>query len=126
MVRTNQGGSVLSFVAIGVLVVVLFVGGVYVVHRQVTQPNPEVVPAQKPTSSEPEKQSSKTPEKQDKKTPQSPSRQSNTPPVSNSNGTNELPQTGPTTELLASLFALGLLSAMAVSYVRSRRLDLSL
>ena len=46
MVRTNQGGSILSFVIIGVVLTSLLVGGVYIVHQRadarvaVTQPTP--------------------------------------------------------------------------------------
>jgi uncharacterized surface anchored protein len=125
MVRTNQGGSVLSFVAIGVLIVALFIGGAYVVRQRVTQPEPGMVPAQKITPSEPEKQQSKVPESQDKKAPQNSKEQSSGSQPSDTNGTSELPQTGPAGSL-ASLFVVGLLSAMVVSYARSRRLDLSL
>lgn len=128
MVRTNQGGSVLSFIIIGVVLVGLLVGGAYVVQQQAT---PETPPAT-PTPQQPENENEQPPasERQDKPTPQeqkdngqeSDEAAEGTPPAGNAG---ELPATGPA-ELLTTLFALGLLSMTAISYTRSRRPDLSL
>lgn len=125
MVRTNQGGSVLGFIVVGVVLVALFVGGAYTVHQLSAQP--EVAPAQ------PEQAPPKSRENKDDSSKDQPQKTDNQPakpqqnPAGNSSQSPaaELPQTGPA-ELLGTLLALGLLSATAVSYARSRRPELSL
>lgn len=127
MVRTNQGGSVLSFIVVAAVLVALFVGGAYTVHQLVTQSdNPAPVQPEKPTP-QPEKAQdnplSKQPQKSNEKSNQTSQNSANN-NVSQKPST-ELPQTGPA-ELFGSLLALGLLTGSAVSYVRSRRFVLSL
>ena len=130
MVRTNQGGSVLSFVVIGAVLVALFVGGVYTVHGLITQSEqPAPVQPESP-SPQPDKNKSDTsknqPQKQKSDDKQSQSSQHAADnEAAQQKLSAELPQTGPA-ELLGTLLALGLLTGSAVSYARSRRLVLSL
>jgi LPXTG-motif cell wall-anchored protein len=118
MVRTNQGGSVLSFVIIGVIMAAILVGGVYMVRQQASQPaveTPQEVVEEPPVTSptETEKEAEK-PQKEEaaQKTPQAEKEV-------------ELPQTGPA-ESFVTLIAVALLGFTATSYLRSRRVGLSL
>lgn len=125
--RTNQGGSVLSFVIIGAIVGLLLIGGVYVARQQTAQPEPlpPQTPIQKPETKKPSE--SKKQEKETtpshSSTPQSSSPQ--TAPQPNPPSTNNLPQTG-SAENIGSLLILATLSATVISYTRSRRPRLSL
>jgi LPXTG-motif cell wall-anchored protein len=118
MVRTNQGGSVLSFVIIGAIMAAILVGGVYIVHQQTRQPageTPQEVVEEPPAT--PPVESEKEAEKpQKEETPQT------TPQTEKEV---ELPQTGPA-ESLMTLVAVALLGFTATSYLRSRRIGLSL
>ncbi len=119
MRRTNQGGSVLGFIIGAVALALLLVGGVYFVHLQSTfasQDAPQK-PQEAPTKPTPE------PEKQP-----GPSTEVQLPsqlPSSNEGEAHQMPQTGPR-ETILSMIALALVSGLAVSYVRSRRLLASL
>lgn len=143
MVRTNQGGSVLSFVVVGILLLAIFAGGAYLA-RQYMHPSPEMpteLPGERPQqSSPPEEKSSEQPvsdsqkddsQKEEAERPQEESKPrsdaSGETPASKDNGDGHttLPETGPA-QMLASLLAAGLLSVAAVSYLRSRRPELSL
>ena len=122
MGRTNQGGSVLSFVIVGVLLAGLLVGGVYLVNRQSAgQPPAPVVqkPQEKPNESQ-------SPPPAEPGTSQ-PSPSANMPESGGTtdNNVTELPTTGPK-ETLGSLIIIGLLGGIIVSYLRSRRPQLSL
>ena len=130
MARTNQSGSVLSFVVIGVVLVALVLGGAYLVHQHATGSlNP---PSSQQPASEPQNQSSDNQKASDTTNNKQPSSQtqsnqessSQTTPQS-SQSTAELPQTGPS-QNIATLLAVCLLSIAAVSYARSRRPELSL
>lgn len=144
MVRTKQGGSVLSFVVVGVLLLVVFAGSAYMV-RQNMQPAQEEVPTELPGGqTEEEKTPEETPkpaleerrdsrpenvvpEKEKPSPRETPQPQATAPSHEPHDESSQatLPATGPT-QLLASLLAAGLLSATAVSYLRSRRPGLSL
>lgn len=147
MVRTRQGGSVLSFVVVGVLLLAIFAGGAYVV-RQNMQPAQEELPTELPGGQPEEGKAPQETPRQPTPEDRGDSRPGNTTPEKEgpapqeapqsretepSEGTSEggrshaatLPATGPS-QLLASLLAAGLLSATAVSYLRSRRPGLSL
>ncbi len=132
MVRTNQGGSVLSFIIIGVVAVSLLVGGVYYVRQQIDASNaepvrPEPQQAEEKQQQNPEKKSSEAPAPKDDGAQRKERQQQMAPPSASSDTDKsaELPQTGPA-EFLATVAALGLLSASGVSYLRSRRPELSL
>ena len=129
MVRTNQGGSVLSFVMIGAVMVCLFIGGAYIVHQQTTQPSGAAQPAQTPAK-QPETKPLEGSDTPNKTTPEATSPattdQPNTSQEANpSVEVSQLPHTGPAS-MLGSLLVIGLLSGVAVSYVRSRHPQLTL
>ncbi len=138
MVRTNQGGSVLSFIVVGIVAVLLLIGGAYAVRQQsntqpeLTQPRGTTTPPQetnKPSPSDTHDknkatESEKKNEKQSNETEQQ-SAPAQPMPVSGLGDGGELPQTGPR-ETLGALIVIGLLIATALSYLRSRRPELSL
>jgi outer membrane biosynthesis protein TonB len=138
MVRTNQGGSVLSFVIVGVVLAGLAIGAVYFVHRQTMQPvdpsEPHPVATQpetpQPEASQPEETTTKPEEKAQEKPAETtrPAQQpqpSQSIPGASTPATGALPKTGPA-ETLGVIIALSLLSIATVSYIRSRRLELPL
>jgi len=121
VVRTNQGGSVLGFIVIGVAMALLLVGGVYLVRQQINTPSSQG-PAQTPQPPKPQPEKPQpTKPNQGTVTPDqttAPTALPQTPPPSPSS---ELPKTGPA-ETVSVLAALLLLTLAGVSYVRSRRL----
>lgn len=138
MVRTNQGGSVLSFVIVGVILAGVAIGAVYFVHRQTMQPvdpsEPQPVVSQpetsQPETSQPEETTTKPEEKAQEKPaettqPAQQPQQSQAAPSASTPATGALPKTGPA-ETMGVLIALSLLSITTVSYIRSRRLELPL
>lgn len=126
MVRTNEGGSVLSFAVVGVILAILMIGGVMVVRQQAVnnqKPAPhKVVGVDKnKTATTPPSEGNKAPE------PQAPAPSksgSTTTPVPQAPtpapNTKELPHTGPV-ETITTLLALGMLTASFVAYLQSRR-----
>lgn len=133
MVRTNQGGSVLSFVVVGIILVGLVIGGVYGVRQLLSQPQPS---EQTPVATQPEKtqqpqESAPKPEEKteapvETKPETAPQPQSTPAPIGTpAPAVNELPRTGPA-ENVAMLIGLVFLTIASVSYVRSRRLQLPL
>ena len=126
MVRTNQGGSVLSFIVIGVAMALLLIGGAYFVRQQIDQPvsqGPVKTPEQpKPQPQKPEQPAkptpSPTPPRVEKPAP--PTSLPQTPVVPTPTPNSELPKTGPV-ETTSVLVALLLLTLAGVSYIRSRR-----
>lgn len=126
MARINRGGSVLGFSITTLVVAGLLVGGAYTLRQLTTQqtavaqnePQPQAKPsADQPKSDSTSNQKSNPPQDNSTSTPSSSSSASTT--------AGELPQTGPGS-LLGTVAALGLLSATAVAYARSRRPELSL
>lgn len=149
MKRTNQGGSVLSFIIIGGVLTLLLVGGVYML-RQYNQSSTvavETPAAPAPDSTNQAGEPSTKPSESDKSAneEQKPSDSTETPttmPGSSSNestsgsdseatdstiGSNvgELPQTGPA-ESASALVAMTLLAGTSVAYMQSRRQSSSL
>jgi hypothetical protein len=121
MVRTNEGGSVLGFVVVGVVVLLLLIGGVFAVRQLTSQPaplpqepaktTPDQVKPQEQTKEPTGNDKTVTPDKEQKATPQ--------PQVPAASKT-ELPKTGPT-ETLGFVLSLSLVTLAGVSYVRSRQ-----
>ncbi|HMI08869.1 MAG TPA: hypothetical protein VK497_00525 [Candidatus Saccharimonadales bacterium] len=129
MVKANEGGSVLSFVVIGAILVLLLVGGTYFVRQKLfvsansngqtpdtSQPKPS---DQTDTSKEPTKKDepAKTPDASQPAQPAQPSspqqNTASTPPAA-------LPQTGPA-ETLSVAIGAAFLTATSIAYLRSRR-----
>lgn len=122
MVRTNQGGSVLGFIIIGIAMALLLIGGAYFVRQQIDQPvsqGPVKTPEQpkpQPQKPEPAKPTpTPTPPHVEKPTPPASLPQTPAPTPSS-----ELPKTGPA-ETAGVLIAILFLTLASVSYVRSRR-----
>jgi hypothetical protein len=115
MTRTNQGGSGLSFVVIGVILVALLAGGVYLVRQQLTQPDQTWLPEESGETvvSDDDEEVAADPVPENEESLQ----------VADVSAA-ELPQTG--IEDVTPIFSLGLLSLTAVAYARSRRPELSL
>lgn len=136
MARSNQGGSILSFLVIGGILVAALIGGAYFVQQRATRSTADKTPAAtqtadkkaapaedkkvtvEPKKEEAKKEASKTDTTPKKETPKA------VPQTATSPAT-ELPKTGPT-ELISSILGAGLLSGMIVAYVRSRRLSATL
>lgn len=119
MVRTNQGGSVLSFLIVGVIFVGLMLSGAYFVRLQTNQ---QTSNQPKPVVAQPEKTQPEPSLKQEGATEQASIKEESNAVPSN---TTTLPQTGPV-ETMSVLVALMCLSIAGVSYVRSRRIHLPL
>jgi len=124
MTRTNQGGSVLSFVIVALVLAGLLIGGAYTIRKLTTQSDQTQspsAPAQQdktPDTNKPQQAASNTSDQSQASTPQPSTQTQDASPA-------RLPQTGPR-ELLGSIVAIAALSGMAVSYARSRRPELSL
>lgn len=124
MTRTNQGGSVLSFVIVALVLAGLLIGGAYTIRKLTTQSDQAQsppAPAQQdktPDTNKSQQGASNASDQPQATTPQSSTQTQSTSPA-------RLPQTGPR-ELIGSIVAVAALSGMAVSYARSRRPELSL
>ena len=120
MTQGRQGGSVLSFVVIGGVLVLLLLSGVYFV-RQRTSVEAVTIPAPAPASDQSKTQSDKAKEdeaaKEQKDKAASEAKPSANP--SSSNTTAALPQTGPA-ETVTLLLVLSLLTGAFTAYIRSR------
>lgn len=119
--RTNQGGSVTSFIVVGVILTAVVIAGIYFVHQRSQAPsstpaspvasspiNPQA-PAPSPSQSP---QSTPQPVQSSPQVPQ--------PPVANQNEA-PLPETGPREDFLA-LVGLAVLVGTTISYIRSRQM----
>lgn len=127
MVRTNEGGSVLGFIVIGVVLVGLLLGGAYFLSRQGAQLSGDTQSSPKSEEKSPQdnKDSSKSEgsNQASGNNSQGSSKQAQQPPAGSSQPSapsGELPQTGPG-DTMRAMLAVGLLSAVAISYLRSRR-----
>ncbi len=117
--RTNQGGSVVSFVVVGLVLVAVAIGAIYLVQErsQHTQPTPSPTASTTKSPQPTNKDESKDGESK-KRQPQSSPQPSRTP--SAMRGQENLPKTGPE-EALLSIVASASLVGMTVAYVRSLR-----
>jgi cytoskeletal protein RodZ len=115
MTRTNQGGSGLSFIVIGIILVGLLAGGIYLVRQQLNQPE-QTWP--------PEESSEVVSEDQEEIPVDESAPSQEKAPETSTETTVELPQTG--IAEITTVFSLGLLSLTVVAYARSRRPELSL
>lgn len=117
MAGVRQGGSILNFIIVAVVLVGLLAAGVYVV-RQVTQLSPEEGIATREEDSEEVAEAQSSNEEQSDEVAQE------LPGVAESSA-EELPRTGPA-EVISGVLALGMLSLVTTYYLRSRRVELSL
>lgn len=118
MRRTNQGGSVLSFIIIGVILAALVLGGAFLARQKI---DTAIKPAPAPTSPAAPQQgngSAQAPAAQPQPSTPSPSSQATVPQPAPSSG--KLPQTGPKEDIL-SLLGVGILGYGLAAYLRSRR-----
>ena len=129
MVRTNEGGSVLSFAVVGVILAILLVGGVAVVRQQFISSQKAAPTSRKvaQSSDDKDKTAAPTPSNSGQKPAnegQTPSSGSTSTPAPQAAPTpSSLPHTGPV-ETLTTIVALGLLTASSIAYLRSRRYQL--
>jgi LPXTG-motif cell wall-anchored protein len=125
MGKVNQGGSALSFVIIGIILVLLLVGGTYFVRQRLlvqadngrqTTDTPQTKPSDKTDTPEESKKEepTKTPETSQPVQPDSTAQDTAAPPAAN------LPQTGPA-ETLSVILGAAFLTAALAAYMRSRR-----
>lgn len=119
MTGTKQGGSILNFIVVAVVLVGLLAAGIYVVRQVTQQSSPEggVVSTQ-------EEDSERSEESQPPQEVEIEGQVHELPGVTE-DSTEELPRTGPI-ETLGGALALGMLSLVTVYYLRSRRPELSL
>lgn len=126
MVRTSQGGSILSFIIIGVVLVLLLVGGAYFVRQKTQSPSGNAPVTTSPQTKAPAASDNKnTSDKNGAASPDSSSKQAVSPDTTDKSAasggsSNHLPQTGPT-ETFSALVVLGLVSGVVTAYIRSRR-----
>lgn len=143
MVRTNQRGSVLGFVAIGVVMALLLIGGAYVVRHNlepIATNSPVAVTDEKgqPSSQEDKTADQPSEDTTDETTKDesvesapdnSPSQTNDSTPSGQTSveagSTEHLPETGMGDVLLSSLFV-GSFAGIAFVYLRSRSLPSSL
>lgn len=134
MVRANQGGSVLSFLIIGGVLVALLIGGVYFVRSQANESVAQATTDQQKKSDMPEeaaptKTDNKDKKAEDKKTtetkPDTSKKEAPAPTPSPAARPAELPQTGPA-ETVAAMLGVSLLVGTATAYYRSRSQRLAL
>ena len=114
--RTNQSGSVVSFLVVGVILAVVVIGGITLLQNRDQQtptasPSASVSPAPSPSAGT--SGSSNSPAPTPSKSPTASSA-----PVPSTNGT--LPSTGPTDNLLSSI-AGAILLGVIIAFVRSYR-----
>lgn len=129
MVRTKEGGSILGFAVVGVILAVLLVGGVAAVRQNYINGQKATPASQKVAQSDKNKQAAQAPvestaeQKPANEGAVSTESTSPTPaPVAREKEpvtATDLPHTGPM-ETLSAILAIGMLTASAVAYVRSR------
>jgi cytoskeletal protein RodZ len=127
MVRTNEGGSVLSFAVVGVILAILMIGGVVAVRQQSINSRKPAPAPQKVARVDKGKSATPAPSSSNNApatpTP-APSKSETTTPAPQAAepapATKELPHTGPL-QTLTTLLAVGLLTGSLVAYLQSRR-----
>ena len=126
MAQKNQGGSVLGFVVVAVIMAGLLIGGAYALRQLTTAPEQGLEPT-KTAEDKPIQEQKQTPANPDEKKEQSKEEpQSSTGSDAPAPSAGELPQTGPGESLVGTILALAALTGVAISYARSRRPELSL
>jgi len=120
--RTNQGGSVVSFLVVGAILAIVVIGAIYTIQKRNNDPQSSPSPSasqsvspQAPQESTPASPTA-TPTPAPTNTSQ-PSTQSSNPSVS----TGDLPATGPADDLVMLSLPIALLVGSTVAYARSRQ-----
>jgi len=117
--RTNQSGSVVSFLVIGAILAIVVIGAIYTVQNRNNDPKPSPSPSVSQSSGPelPGQSPSTTPTASPvpSRTPTA-SSQPATPPAT----TDNLPATGPADDLVMLSLPIAALVGMSVAYVRSR------
>lgn len=116
--RTNQGGSVASFVIAGIVMLVLLTGGIYLLQKRSETPAATPVASKSASPSSSTTLSPKTSPSVKPSTSPTPTSQSSQPPATTGNAS--LPTTGPD-DNYALLGIIAVLIISTVSYARSRR-----
>jgi hypothetical protein len=114
MLRTGQGGSVLSFILGGLLLVAILIGGIYFFHQKnkyITLPQTQTTDGHKQEPAIEKPPRATPPVRETKEQSTQPSTPSAAP---------QLPETGQEVAL-GSMFTLALLSYVIISYIQSRR-----
>jgi hypothetical protein len=128
MVRTDQGGSILSFVIVGAVLASLLVSGAFIVNRQAYQPH-DVASSPAPVTNTSSKTTKNTPPTSGaeqappvtsppEKTKVAPT---NKPVQPASSPAAQLPHTGPV-QTFAGSIGLGCLTYIITAYIQSRQL----
>ena len=131
--RSNQGGSVASFIIIGVVLVIMTTGVLYWVrHKDAPiareSPTPEVTLPGDETKTDESKDQAKPNEEPNKEDTASPSEEATTPDAAPSTDTAPAPQTESTTTLpttgpadtAVQMIAIGALAIAGIGFIRSR------
>lgn len=120
--RTNQGGSVVAFVIVGVVLATVVSGGVYLVNQRNKDTSTQQPTTNQPADDSQQQEGNPTPQTQTpvpNNTQPNPTPSNQNPPTTGVTQNSQLPSTGPADTLLAVL-ALGSLTATASAYVRSQ------
>lgn len=122
--RTNQGGSVVTFLVVGAVLVAVTLGGVYFVQQRGSAP--VATPPSPSPSSSPSVSQSTAPSASPRPSTSASPRPSASPaptshPTTGTAPTTHLPETGPADDLVLAIIPTALLVGAAVSYIQSRR-----
>ncbi|NTW61998.1 hypothetical protein HGB25_01130 [Candidatus Saccharibacteria bacterium] len=131
--RTKQGGSVASYIIIGILLTVALVGSIYLLNKrgQQVKRDQQIAADNKQKSDTGSDQNKKTKEAAAKPTavtsnPTSDSNNTSNPVSLSSTGVAVLPQTGPSDDLLGYIGLYAISMATCGYYISARRLKNSL
>ena len=125
--RTNEGGSVVSFLVVGVILTALVLGGIFFVQQRNQGPEVAVSPSPIPSSTPSSSQTANpSPSKSPSPSPSSSPKPSSSPvpsshPTTGTAPTANLPTTGPVEDIIALTVPSALLMGTTVAYIRSRK-----
>ncbi|MET0980235.1 MAG: LPXTG cell wall anchor domain-containing protein [Candidatus Saccharimonadales bacterium] len=127
MASSDQGGSILSFLIIGGVLVALLLGGAYYVQQRsnATDSDKAPVATQPAAQSNGATDEKPTPATKDEKTavePKNEEAKTSPTPEATSQPTTQLPKTGPA-ESLSGVLVAGLLTFFGLSYLQSRKVQ---
>lgn len=120
--QVRQSGSVVSFLIVGIVLVGLVTGGLYMLHRQGTDrsmPNGPVATTSNKPASSPSQQAETSPSKSPAPSKSTKPESSKSPTVPTAPRT-PLPETGPADNMLSGI-AFAILLGVSIAYIQSRR-----